>query len=164
MDSLMEIKNWLEEFQKVYKIIDLYPHNIFSTDPEKTLEKLKSEDDYKDSKVWIEIGTWSIEEMTLILVFCRDYSGVSILSNKDYDYTYYHYRYLYGKTIKNYLYKTSWDLLNDSCNRGADVCNIALRINEDDFPKFWKDFLEFCSEWKFMFQLSEDKWFKINMT
>lgn len=164
MDNLMETKNWLEEFQKVYKIVDLYPHNIFSTDPEKTLEKLKLEDDYKDSKVWIEIGTWSIEEMTLILVFCRDYLGVSILSNKDYNYTYYYYRYLYERTAKDYLYKTGEDLLNDSYNRGADVCNIALRIHEDNFLEFWKDFLGFCSEWKFIFQLSENKWFKINMT
>lgn len=158
MNNLMETKNWLREFQKVYKIIDLYPHNIFSIDPKKTLKKLKSEDDYKYPKVWIEIGTWSIEEMTLILVFCRDYPGVSILSNKDYNYTYYHYRYLCGKTTKEYFYKTQKDLLNDSYNRGADVCNIALKINEDNFLEFWKDFLKFCSEWKFVFQLTEKEW------
>lgn len=155
MNSLMETKNWLKEFQKVYKIIDLYPHYIFSIDPKETLGRLKSEDDYKEFKVWIEIGTWSIEEMTLILVFCREYPGVSILSNKDYDYTYYYYRYFYGKTAKDHLYKTKEDLLNDSCNRVADICNIALRIHKDYFIQFWKDFLKFCSDWKFVFQLTE---------
>ena len=148
----MEIKNWLEEFQKEYKIIYIYPDYISLKDSKEILRKLKIEKDYNNSRVWIEIGTWSIEEMSIILIFCKKYPQVNVLPYKEYGFTVYHYENRYSRTAKDYLYKTKEELINDSYNRNADACNIALQISEDQFIEFWEDFLQFCSEWKFIIQ------------
>lgn len=161
MNNLMEIKNW----QNGYKSIWISPPSlIIPENPKKTLENLKKSEDYKESEVWLEIGTWSIEEMTLILEFFRSFKDVlRVLKPDEYIYTYFDFT----TSPKD----NSFDSIDDLEKFGKqrpDSCWFAIKIREDSFLEIWKAFLEFCLEWKFVFWygpgLGKVDWFINNMT
>ena len=131
-----------------YKSIWVYPSKyIFPGDPEMTLELLKTSEDYLDHEVWLEFGTWSVEETRILLTFFRLSSvPVKIFSHTEYSETYYDQ---YRNPSKN-----SFDTLEElisKCDDSPNWCWFAIRIHEDNFLRFWKEFLEFCIDWKFIF-------------
>lgn len=161
MNNLMEIKNWQNE----YKSIWISPPSLLDPgNPVWTFENLKTSEDYDENFLWLEIGTWSIEEMTLVLVFLRKFKDtLKVLSIFEYELTYFDFSYSPEDNSFN-----SIEELDQKGKHRPDNCWFALRIQENSFLEFWKEFLDFCLKNKFVFWYGPGHekidWFKINMT
>lgn len=139
----------MEELKNKYKSLWVYPSRYIATpeNPEKTLELLKTSEDYLNHEVWLEFGTWSIEETSILLIFLRTCSvPIKIFSHLEYSETYYDPDRGPSKNSFNTL-----EELISKCDDSPNWCWFAVRIHEDYFIQFWKEFLKFCLEWKFIF-------------
>lgn len=79
----------------LYKSIWISPPSLLDPENlEKTLENLKTSKDYDGSSLWLEVGTWSVDEMTLILVFLRKFKDIlKVQSIFEYELTYFDFSY-----------------------------------------------------------------------
>lgn len=149
----------------LYKSIWISPPSLLDPENlEKTLENLKTSKDYDGSSLWLEVGTWSVDEMTLILVFLRKFKDIlKVQSIFEYELTYFDFSYSPEDNSFNSIGE-----LSRKGNHMPDNCWFALRIREDSFIKFWDSFIEFCLKNKFVFwygpELGKIDWFTINMT
>ena len=129
-----KIYTWFEDYKKRFKVITL----------EITDSKFFDETTGKIEEGYIlTIYSNVLEDLSIILSKFRYYSGIQMPHFEEYDFS--------GYDPGINPFEVSYNSLEEVNFRNFKKnCKIAIETTREDFPKFFKEFENFCSEWRFI--------------